>query len=255
VGVLVDAGHAAGDSGDVYEALPGKSFGTQGAGIGVQRARLGAPRLAGGIGVLVDVSGNDRYGADSLSLGVGLFDGLGAVLDTSGDDVYSARLSGCVGFGELGGVGVVHDVEGNDVYETLSYALGVGSGGGIGIVLDRRGDDSYHLRDFGLGGCQDSGLGVFVDGDGTDRYLGWRGIRQAGVSRQSGLLRATAVFLDLGGDDQYGDPRPAGTGIHVSGLGDWPQAGNNRRWGTPNADIRFGESISIGLDVNGLPPE
>jgi 1-acyl-sn-glycerol-3-phosphate acyltransferase len=250
VGILLDTGHAEEDSGDVYEVLPGESFATQGAGIGVQRARLGAPRLAGGVGVLIEVSGNDRYGADSRSLGVGSLDGLGAVLDISGDDIYTAHSTRCVGFGELGGVGVVHDVEGNDDYDANSYSLGVGSNGGVGIVLDRRGDDSYRLRDFGLGGCEDSGLGVFLDGSGEDRYTGWTGIRYAGVSRQSGGLRATAVFLDLAGDDQYGDGRR----FEMSGA-TVPEPGNNRRWGTPNADLRFGESISIGLDVNGLPPE
>jgi 1-acyl-sn-glycerol-3-phosphate acyltransferase len=252
VGILIDAGRADADSGDVYAVHPVGSRLTQGVGMGIQRSAAGAPRLAGGMGLLLDGCGNDHYTAESRALGAATLDGLGGLLDWAGDDVYRARSTGCLGFGERGGVGLIIEWEGSDTYDAAGGALGIGIDAGIGIAFDRNGNDSYTAAMLALGSSLPYSIGIFLEGEGSDTYrqkpdsppedLGWRRETQLGQ-----LLRGAGLFLDLGGDDVYDKLQ-----THRGSLG---QPGDRRRWGNADAELRRLTTISIGLDVNGLPPE
>ena len=120
VGLLYDDG---GD--DAYRCAPeGDRFpsaqlaGTQaslcqGAGFGFAHDERAMP---GGIGVLLDASGNDRYVGGVYAMGVGLSEGVGMLIDGAGQDRYDARWHG-LGAGVHGGAGVLVDRgEGADRY-------------------------------------------------------------------------------------------------------------------------------------------
>lgn len=137
---------------------------------------------AGGIGMLIDLRGNDTYKSGCWSQGVGYFQGLGALIDC----------------------------EGNDYYEAWVYIMGSGAHGGGGIFLDKRGDDTYKVGGWNsLSMTVDYGFSVFIDGAGNDKYSGIA----TGCGWTTGL--GISIFQDSGGDDVYetkGDPNQLGYG-------------------------------------------
>ncbi|MCB2203350.1 hypothetical protein KQI65_01270 [bacterium] len=175
-----------------------------------------------GIGMLLDLAGNDRYEAHSFTQGCGRF-GIGVQYDAEGDDEYFSQ-----GFSQgagLYGIGVLLDRAGNDDYHTVYYAQGYGFAGGCGLLLDVTGDDSYiaddtdltHVGDetpkhnesdaqgYGAGRRGDhtdghnmsGGLGILDDLDGNDTY-------SAGVFAQgSGYWFGYGILNDERGDDSY----------------------------------------------------
>ncbi len=161
--------------------------------------------LAGGVGMLVDLEGDDRYASSNFSQGCGYFFGVGLKLDLAGEDVHMAARYGHAA-GAHFGLGLFADYEGADQY---------GSTG-----------PTYN------GGCAwDHSAFMFIGGGrGKDRY-DW--------SKTSGMGRADigswAVFAELGGDDQYissGPARTSKTGVGVfldaNGNDDYSQLGG---WG------------------------
>jgi AbrB family looped-hinge helix DNA binding protein len=131
-GILVDA---AGD--DTYD--------------GVWYAQGSAAHFA--LGVLLDVEGNDRHvlsGTGGAGLGFGWDAGIGMCLDLAGDDEYVAnRLA--VGAAEERGIGVFADVAGTDRYvlatpaECAGYA---GDAGSVGVALRRESRTPVQVLDF-----------------------------------------------------------------------------------------------------------
>lgn len=133
------------------------------------------PHRAGGVGILLDVRGDDTYRSGCWSQGVGYFMGLGALLDLEGDDLY----------------------------ESWVYVMGSGAHGGFGLQVDARGDDEYKVGGWnGLGMSVDLGAGIFLDGAGHDRYEGSTNCFASSI----GL--GVSVFQDSGGDDDYGGKIP-----------------------------------------------
>lgn len=146
----------------------------QGCGFG-RRADLGDGRsLAGGVGVLLDGAGNDRYHAQVWAQGVAYWWSLG----------------------------ILEDRGGNDVYENGKYSLGAGAHFGIGCQVDLAGDDLYNQGvttavDQYQGHARDGSIGVSVDGDGNDKY------RFRNLCGGSGDLCSIGLFWDRRGDDVY----------------------------------------------------
>ncbi len=128
------------------------------------------PYRAGGVGLLVDLAGDDRYRAGCWAQGVGYFLGIGALIDRAGDDRYTAWL----------------------------YVMGAGAHAGAGLQVDDAGDDTYTVGAWNcLGMAVDHGLGVFLDGAGNDRYVG------AATGHGASLGMGVALFQDSAGDDRY----------------------------------------------------
>ncbi len=175
-----------------------------------------------GIGLLVDLAGNDVYRAGDLAEGCGV-GGVGLLFDGGGDDQYTGRVhaQGAAAFG----VGVLCDRGGSDRYEALQRAQGYGYTLGTGALIDAEGDDSYLADDrnlvfkspqtaehnaslsqgFGFGRRADytdgrslaGGTGWLVDGGGADRY-------DCGVFGQgAGYWYGVGMLVDLAGDDRY----------------------------------------------------
>lgn len=99
-----------------------------------------ASAIGGGVAVLIDATGNDRYEAPNFSQGYGQW-GLGLLADLAGNDLFvGGRYSqGASGRDLNAGVGILADVAGDDQYSAKS-----GQGFGLGgILLDVAGRDSY----------------------------------------------------------------------------------------------------------------
>ncbi len=179
-----------------------------------------------GIGLVVDLTGNDLYHSRSLALGAA-FCGIGVLWDHSGDDIYLGGLGsqGAAFFG----AGLLLDDGGDDAYAADLFAQGFGGSRGLGLLSDRGGTDRYFAggrvpsaygtpntyagwaqgAGCGFRGYGPGGIGLLVDGGGDDDYQG--GDFAQGVGYFFGL----GALGDLSGNDRYRGSRYAqGTAAH-----------------------------------------
>lgn len=143
---------------------------------------------SGGVGMLVDVQGNDEYHGKTLSMGNGHLSGVGVFFDLGGDDHFQAVRSS-MGSSILQGSGYFFSGGGDDSFVFQAPA------GGLWNVDRGRCD---HTNRLGLGAAVIQGHATFVNLAGDDTYV---------VSSQAfGHVEATGVaqFFDLGGVDDYG---------------------------------------------------
>ena len=218
--------------------------------------------FARGIGVAIDVAGDDRWEMDvgdpalggdpmypsaqrpltsNASLGQGfafgrradfsdrafMSGGIGVLIDGAGDDVYRA----CVfaqGGGFWFGTGILADRGGADRYDGLWYVTGAGAHYAIGVLLEGGGDDVYG-RDITpinvtLGGGHDWSSAFLVDESGNDDYRGSR------ITLGSGNANGIGWLIDNGGDDHYDANSPT-YALGAAGLLDMDLrvAGSSRR--------------------------
>jgi hypothetical protein len=186
-----------------------------------------------GVGLLVDLAGNDRYTARHFAQGAGIM-GVGALWDLGGDDVYDghAFVQGAGMFG----LGMLLDDAGNDQYDGATLCQGAATTLGLGVLSDLEGNDQYGLavkpdRDalgqppgYGQGGALSfrpypwegrltayGGVGMLVDDRGNDRYES-RGWNDQGGS----YIMSLGVLVDNHGDDHYVGGTSQGSGIHVT---------------------------------------
>ena len=210
VGVLFSTDPA---GNDIYmdKGRQGSSYGDAGSfegwgqGIGIGHRHF----ASGGVGLLVDQGGNDRYAAGTFSQGGGYFFGLGLLHDRAGNDHYQGSRYN-QGFTAHQAIGAFLDDAGNDDYYTpLFVAMGLAWDESVTIFTDRAGDDRYqgngHL--FGVGSM--NGLTLFTEGGGSDRFSGGRPGENSGNSYHGGC--SLGFFLDLGaGEDEFGKGRERG---------------------------------------------
>lgn len=216
----------------------------QGAGYGMRGVFYDGRSTAGGIGILLDLAGNDRYEAQLFAQGMGYFEGLGLLVDDGGDDSYAVAWYG-MGGGVHQAAGVLLDRgTGRDVYRsTHQVVLGAANDQSAGVFVDEGGDDDYAVGHLSLGVGYGNATGIFVDGAGNDRYavasptcraLGAAFLHAPGTVRenQPGL----GLFLDLGGADSY----PA----HCA------RVANDRMWAGPRAwpELQLPSERAAGVD-------
>ncbi|MCD6594739.1 hypothetical protein J7L68_03595 [bacterium] len=185
----------------------------------------------GGVGILIDLDGDDHYRSLHHNLGAGVF-GWGILWDTNGDDVYVGH-TGVEGVGFVGG-GLLYDTEGNDRYEAHLYSQAFGYVGGIGVIDDIDGNDSYictgatidKLRyadhnvtlsqGFGYGYRPDwsGGIGFIIEHAGNDVYV------SDIFGQAASYWFALGSIYDMSGNDSYISYQYAqGAGIHLSAAG------------------------------------
>ena len=224
----------------------------------------------GGIALLCDLSGNDKYLAGSrrpdyrepdmnqsfaqgFSMGMRNLaaGGFALLADQSGNDFYQCQYFG-QGASYWMGIGILYDESGKDTYTARRYSQGAGIHFSLGLLLDLEGDD--HTYSWGVSqGCgHDFGIGLLVNEAGNDTYsCEWLCM---GASEANGI----GLFADNSGDDGYdtktgmavGDwvpgRRAGGIGIFLDAAGDdrYTQKGqNNSQW----SPTRW----AIGLDAKG----
>ena len=145
-----------------------QSFG-QGFGLGErpEKDKYGVP---GGVGMLIDASGDDTYLADYFAQGSSYYYGLG----------------------------ILDDRAGNDQYICGRYCQGAGIHSSVGILVDRRGDDFYYASvGVGQGLGHDFGAGILEDEEGKDFFQGGTLVQGAATNGSFGLL------MDLSGRSRF----------------------------------------------------
>ena len=198
----------------------GNSSLSQGAGFGRRAPCLPGTdcvNMSGGVGILRDRVGDDRYTTSVFGQGAGYWFGTGILADGAGDDSYdgkwyvqgsSAHFALALFFEDAGddkynlnllpsatSIGVGHDFSvswhidlgGNDIYRAPGLALGSGNANGIGVLINLGGDDQYHSAGEPSLGC--GNLSGEVD------------------QQPSRRARPTdGIFIDIGGKDLYDVP-------------------------------------------------
>ncbi len=193
----------------------------QGCGFGRRADYSDGHSLSGGVGVLMDLAGDDYYSAGVFGQGVGYWLGAGILWDGEGKDNYR-----CVWYGQGGSAhfatGILLEKSGNDAYSATHHmAMGAGHDFSVGVLIDEGGDDRYEAKGgLMLGAGNANGVGIFWDKAGNDIYRASGSPIFGGANRSDAPLRRNllclGIFLDTGGTDDY----PT----------DFPQAGNNKRW-------------------------
>ena len=144
----------------------------QGMGFGIR------PYASGGVGVLYDQSGCDRFEAGTFAQGGGYYYALGIFANDGKDD---------------------------DLYIGTRYAQGFGVHQAIGAFLEAGGNDTYRTRmAVAQGLAWDEAVGLFIDEAGNDSYDGG-----TGFSLGAAAHNAICMFLDRAGDDSYANICPA----------------------------------------------
>ena len=186
---------------------------------------------AGGIGILCDVAGDDKYQAGEFSQGGAYYHGLGILRDFSGDDNFHGNRY-TQGFGVHQAFGVLIDDAGDDTYWGMT-AADQGSAWDIaaGCLLDKSGNDSYTANGMTQGSAAMQGIAYLLDLDGVDSYNGTSPAQGESGSNtyhfeSSGALSFSLLFDDGGDEDTYSRPRknnsieitqpapePAGSGV------------------------------------------
>jgi len=181
----------------------------QGMGFGMR------PALAGGLGLLYDRDGNDRYIGGVYAQGVGYWYATGVLIDESGNDIYNAVYYP-QGSGIHMAAGFLYDHEGDDAYYSRN---GPGQGAGhdwsFGMLVDAAGNDAYSIHG-GNGLGLSNSLGIFVDKSGDDRYERneAQNYGNGAFSRSTGSI---GLFLDAGGKDLYPEGVMANDSTWVKG--------------------------------------
>jgi hypothetical protein len=159
---------------------------------------------AGGIGLISDLGGDDRYEAGEFAQGGAYYYGLGILHDAAGRDLYYGNRYG-QGFGVHQALGVLADDAGDDTYWSMTAASqGSAWDIGAGLLIDRGGDDSYQCDGLGQGGASMQGIAMLVDLGGDDRYVAGGGATQGESGgnayhfHETGAL-SLSLLLDLGG--------------------------------------------------------
>ena len=207
------------DTPDVYCAF------SQGMGFGYRKY------AAGGIGILCDVAGNDRYQAGEFSQGGAYYHGLGILRDFAGNDNFFGNRY-AQGFGVHQAFGVLIDDAGDDTYWAMT-AADQGSAWDIaaGCLLDKSGNDSYEANGMTQGSAAQQAIAYLIDLEGVDTYTGSHP-SQGESGSNTYHWDATHAFsfsalLDFGGgDDSYSlerknnstettqpNPEPEGSGF------------------------------------------
>ncbi len=199
-----------------------------------------------GMGLWLDMGGNDYYHGSNYGLGAASF-GAGIFWDEKGDDVYDAGFL-TQGVGQYG-VGAFVDMQGNDHYKSYMAGQGFGGPGGVGLLVDFSGDDEYscggkipdafeaRMRrhqgvhyfsmcqgySFGFRPDISGGIGLLIDHAGDDTY-------KADIFSQGGAYWfGLGMLIDSAGNDRYeAYEHCQGESLHVGAgfLGDW--SGNDK---------------------------
>ncbi len=182
---------------------------SQGVGFGVRGYDTG------GIGVLCDLAGDDRYEAGEFSQGGGYYWGLGILYDKSGRDMYYGNRY-TQGFAAHQALGILADDAGDDTYWGMTAATQSGSWDICStLLIDRAGNDSYQADGLAQGGASMQAIAWLIDLGGHDRYNAPNGATQGQSGGNSYHYDATKCFsfsllLDAGGtSDFYSGPNRA----------------------------------------------
>jgi len=169
---------------------------------------------SGGIAILYDGAGTDRYEAGNFSQGGGYYFGIGLFRDGGRDnDTYiGSRYN--QGFAAHESIGYFEEAGGNDFYTTRqAVAQGVSWDETIVEFIDQDGDDVYEGGlSFSQGASAHNGFVLFMDLGGRNRfdYAGQRG--NAGPNDYHGGT-SLSLFITAGKESKLNGKNGISTGL------------------------------------------
>jgi hypothetical protein len=174
----------------------------QGCGFGFRDHPGAGNSLAGGVGVLIDGKGNDRYRCGVFGQGIAYWYALGMLIDLDGNDEYEGSWY-CQASGAHYGVGALCDLGGNDSYlAKLTMGQGAAHDFSTAWFRDAAGNDIYDCLGAGLGFALYNGIAIFQDQAGDDTYkTGAAAFGVTGETRPESL--SLGIFLDNGGTNVF----------------------------------------------------
>lgn len=186
---------------------------SQGAGFGRRADGIDNVNMSGGIGVLRDARGNDRYRASIFGQATGYWGGMGLLLDGAGDDQYDARWYVQGGAAHFAYAALV-DGGGRDVHNAMAARQNMCAGAGhdfsVGfLIADGPEGDEYNVPNLALGAGNANGAGFFLEPRGDDLYRADSALSLGNAAYENlmdtgRLMRRTwGVFLDAQGADRY----------------------------------------------------
>ncbi|MFT3765544.1 MAG: hypothetical protein QM820_08525 [Minicystis sp.] len=200
----------------------GNSSMSQGAAQGRRpQSQTDAAFMAGGLGLLYDKAGNDKYTGSVFAQGVGYWQGIGMLLEGGGDDQYDALwyIQGSTAHFALS---IFLESGGDDRYDLgvqpAAMSIGVGHDFSASIHLDEGGNDQYRAPGLSLGSGNINGIGCLINAGGDDVF------EAAGdPTLGAGNYSAEAPY----GEDRQGAPT-IGIFVHTGGMGTYEVAGMSR---------------------------
>lgn len=205
----------------------------QGTAFGWRRDATGT-HLGGGIGLLRDRAGDDRYDGSVFVQGVGYWMGLGILADAAGDDRYNGLFYAQGATAHFANAAFLEG-GGDDTYNAdrpaVHSAIGLAHDYSVTVFVDDDGNDSYYGPDRSIGASKCHGLSLFVDNSGDDHYeaahdraIGWATDYDwaENVCGNSNTIPSYGFFVDAGGTDTYVKPDPTGYGDDLIWLPDDP---------------------------------
>ncbi len=192
-----------------------------------QAVGLGFRRYdSGGIGIIEDLSGNDRYEGGEFSQGGGYYFGLGLLHDRAGSDVYFGNRYSQA-FAAHDAIGMLIDDAGDDDYWSMTAAGQSGSWDRtVTMLLDRAGNDTYRGDGLSQGAAAMQAIAWLIDLEGNDHYVGAGTAVQGQGAGNNYSYHATGAFswsllLDAsGGSDFYSSGRKDGQTVATGALND-----------------------------------
>jgi hypothetical protein len=168
-------------------------------------------QLAGGLGMILDLKGKDRYESSNFSQACGYFFGVGLKMDFAGDDEHRAARYGHAS-GAHFGMGLFADYAGNDTYSTTgpTYNGACAWDHSVFLFVDAAGDDVYDTRgSSGVGRADIGSWAVFADLGGKDRYICPSGLGRASQKSLAVFLHARGKEADYKLVPKNGDFQPS----------------------------------------------
>lgn len=193
----------------------GNSAFTQGAGFGMRWDHK-TTFWSGGIGILRDASGDDKYTTSVFGQGTGYWQGTGILSDGDGADTYDAfwYVQGgaahyAIGILMDGGAG---DDNFNQNIPTRSMQLGAGHDYSLGVYVNESGNEKYNFGALAIGASNCNGIGLFVENGGNDEYA-TKSTSNTGFGNIGGECKDTrpnaisiGIMLETNGNDTYDYP-------------------------------------------------
>ena len=199
--VLDESGNDSYFAGGQYPCrwLDGHNFSlAQGIGMGMR------PFAGGGVGVLADLAGNDKYAADVYGQGVSYWYSVGLLLDVAGQDTYQLYQYG-QGAGIHLSSGALVDWAGDDTYTAHAISQGGAHDYSVGMLIDHAGNDKYTADSTAQGGAINNSFALLLDRAGNDSYTGTSTNQSQAAGHDGGRREygSIALLLDLAGKDAY----------------------------------------------------
>jgi hypothetical protein len=218
-----------------------------------RRDDAGGLYMSGGLGILRDRAGHDRYTCGIFCQASGYWYGTGLLLEGAGDDHYDGEWYVQAGDAHFA-VAVLLDDGGDDVFNETAIRRNAGLGGGHDFssawLIDRDGDDLHRGPGLSFGTGHAGGFGAFLDLGGTDTYdaTGDLSFGDASIETPGDPARQMAgsvgIFLERGGTDAYARPTPS----PLANDATWTQAAHTGENETGAGLDRETGAIGGGLD-------